>query len=677
MKKTMINTLLHALKHNPNYDLGINYHIPALWDSFNNPKAKRCFNNERIVNPYQHLAFTIEELIKLSKHPLTNDINQKKKEWIKESSVYSIHLRSLMSFDSDNSGTIETSNSEGFNESGTFLKCIYLLPHLKYIGVDTLYFIPFFKTSSMNKKGNAGSSYSVTNYFEIDDVLYDPLVSELSLLQQAQAFFELVHALGFKTVIDIIPRTSALDSSLVIEHPQWFYWIKSECQPFFIPPCAYIGIKNAPATVENMELVYTNEETMGDYIAQFSLDPASLDTNVYKKCVKQANNDPVVFLDLIKEYFNIQLAPAFSDCLNDAQAPWSDVTYLRLYNDLPPLAAKYYPSDVPYIFYDSAKASLNPGNQPNKPLWEILSNIVPFWQKNLGIDGVRIDMGHALPKELLIQIQQKAKIIDPNIVFIAEELDNNNHKRAKENGYDLISGNGFSELYHIEDGKNRAFYYQTSSLDLPIFALAESHDSPRLASRNGGKELARMVTCMNLFTPNAIPFINNGQEWYELAPLNIGIDATSKDQFALDKNDPRYGLLGLFDFTWMNWKDSNLIHDLHNLFPIRQLISESLFDVDSNYPLFFSHPDIYAYGACFKVNQLNNEYIIALANCNRKACDLFVSLAPLCDVTGSTVESLKLIYSTDASMTITSVNQKDFTIESDAYTFMLFKLSTK
>ena len=62
------------------------------------------------------------------------------------------------------------------------------------------------------------------------------------------------------------------------------------------------------------------------------------------------------------------------------------------------------------------------GKKPNMELWETLSDIIPYYQNNFGIDGARIDMGHALPEKLIKMIISKAHAIDPDFSFIAEEL---------------------------------------------------------------------------------------------------------------------------------------------------------------------------------------------------------------------------------------------------------------
>ena len=41
------------------------------------------------------------------------------------------------------------------------------------------------------------------------------------------------------------------------------------------------------------------------------------------------------FINLIESEFGLTVAPAFSDCINDPQPAWNDITFFRLYLDHP------------------------------------------------------------------------------------------------------------------------------------------------------------------------------------------------------------------------------------------------------------------------------------------------------------------------------------------------------
>ena len=197
------------------------------------------------------------------------------------------------------------------------------------------------------------------------------------------------------------------------------------------------------------------------------------------------------------------VAPAFSDHINDIQPPWTDITFLRLYLDHPTANIKHLdnPKIPPYILFDTIKANLHPGKKPNKVLWRELAKTIPHFQKRFGIDGARIDMGHALPAELLEMIITRARDNDPDFGLIAEELNPDNAKKAKEVGYNIMIGNGFWMEPRFKEGFLQAFIERAIISELPMFATPETHDSKRIAAREGGIVLSRMLAIFNMLLP--------------------------------------------------------------------------------------------------------------------------------------------------------------------------------
>jgi hypothetical protein len=184
---------------------------------------------------------------------------------------------------------------------------------------------------------------------------------------------------------------------------------------------------------------------------------------------------------------------------------------------------------------------------PNEPLWDLLSGVIPYYQKKFGIDGARIDMGHALPRKLVDRIIRNARQVDPHFCFIAEEMEIERAALAREAGYNMILGDGFLQEPRVLEYKTHHYMYDARHLPCPVYACGETHDTPRLAAREGGRSLARMLTILNMFMPNGVPFINSGQEVYELQPMNTGVDCRPNEAYMLDPKDPYYGRLALFD----------------------------------------------------------------------------------------------------------------------------------
>jgi glycosidase len=272
-----------------------------------------------------------------------------------------------------------------------------------------------------------------------------------------------------------------------------------------------------------------------------------------------------------------------------------------MYLDHPNAAKPYLKSSdqAPYILFDSIKSNLYPGDQPNEALWETLSNIIPYYQKTFGIDGARIDMGHALPQPLVQRIIANARNIDPDFALIAEELQPKNAQKARDMGYNIIVSNGFIMQPRIWEGKTRLFYEESRQLAAPVFAAAETHDTPRLVSRDGGERLVQTLTVLNHFMPNGVPFINAGLEFYEPQPMNLGLDATAEDQYRLDPSDPYYGKLALFDryqLHYLHPRRHEIPELLKTLTPLRQMMIDAIVNPKLFVPIYDEHALFVGFG---------------------------------------------------------------------------------
>lgn len=605
---THLKKVYDALEHQAgnNHDI-FNYAVPDTWLTFDYKGPKIEVNDGNVlVNPYRFYQELIQTQF-LSKnapelsgyylnHPVEKGLDNG--DWIRKSSVYSLMIRTSGSYDHDRTGKLEDSNLYHLKETGTFLKTLALLPLLKRLGIDVLYMLPIAKYSLKDKKGELGSPYGVSNFTSLDQGLKDPMTGTHTTVEdEFRAFVEAAHALDMKVIIDIIPRTNSVNSDLIIDHPDWFYWIDYKDLKDYAPPMVENLKSTLPAKVEYFKELF-KAPSVEEHLSKFRKNPKAIDPEKWKDLVKEykSKKNTKEILDLVQEYFKMTVAPAFSDHINDPQPAWSDVTYFRMYLDHPANSQPFLKElgeFEPYILFDVAKCSLNPGTKPNKPLWELLSNIIPFYQTNFGIDGARIDMGHALPVELINMIITKAKAVDPNFCFIAEELDPANAKASIQKGYNMIIGNGFTQEPRVAEGKFNAFVYGAQKLESPLFACGETHDTPRLAARKGGEVLAKMLTVFNLFIPNTIPFLNSGQEVFELQPMNTGIDCKPDEAEALPKTDPFFGKLALFDrygLHYLHPRRWEMIATIEKANKIRQNLIESLLKPEKAYPLGFNAP---------------------------------------------------------------------------------------
>lgn len=570
-------------KNKPNYPL--NYAIPDLFNVYGYETLAQLDNGEHLINPYDFLIELLDNLFLEDYQSLPpKSLSQIKKakfrkggDWIKRSVVYSMMIRASTSWDHDRNGYLDENNIYHLKETGTFIKTLMLLPLLLEMGVDAIYLLPISKFSLKNKKGDLGSPYSVSNFFELDPNLSDPMVeSDFTVDEQFKLLVEACHLLDIRVLIDIIPRTNATDSDLILDYPEWFYWIKTKDLKNYKPPhVESLKESTVASDYQYMPAVFESKNVQ-KHLKLFSYDPKTIDPVKWEELLKEyKTNEDLNILDLIDKHYGLTTAPAFSDYINDAQPPWSDVTFFRLYLDHPIKTRKFIKDKniPPYVLFDTIKANLYPGDIPNLKLWETLANVIPHYQKEYGIDGARIDMGHALPKELIELIISKAKEIDPDFSFIAEELNPDNSKKAKNFGYNMIIGNGFIMEWDFRSLGMHYFMLNQHHLSLPTFACGETHDTPRLAAREGDMILTRFLSVMNMFIPNTVPFINSGQEVLERQPMNTGIGARENELFMLDKKDPYYGKLALFDrfaYHYLNEHNKEILNNLKLIKPIRK-----------------------------------------------------------------------------------------------------------
>ncbi len=645
-----------------------NYAIPDLWNCFDYQGKEQVKTpwGEVIVDPFKfYYELVSKHLMKKDEAnyalPLTQALNLEPSngDWIKKATVYSTMIRTSATYDHDRSGNLEESNLYGFNEGGTFVKMLALIPLLKKMGITTVYMLPISQFSLKDKKGELGSPYGVSNFFKIDPSLKDKMIGdEMTLEEEFSAFVEACHMQGIRVMIDIIPRTNSVNSDLIVTNPEWFYWINySDLEGYKPPYVDGVSATTAPKP-EHFDKVYSSNEVK-EHIRKFVVNPKESMPKKWAKVVKmwQDENNELEILDIIRNELNLTIAPAFSDHINDVQPPWSDITFFRMYNDHPD-GAKGLLEDVntaPYILYDTIKSSWHPGQEPNQELWNTLSSIIPYFQENFGIDGARIDMGHALPGELVDLIIKKAKAVDSDFSFIAEQLDSSLAAVEKENGYNMIIGMGFYDGPRVWTGNANAFYYGSANLATPVFACGETHDTPRIAARPEGKKtLSKMLTALNMFMPNGVPFINSGQEFYEVQPMNTGIDCRDDEAFVLDKEDPYYGKLALFDkyqLHYINEDRWDLVDMLAILKDIRNDYLNTLSNPEHFEGLGFTSPGDMAIGLGYVVEgeygkELDN-LVLVVANTNVfEGRKVYVNIDNIRNKSGNTSRFGKLIFST-------------------------------
>lgn len=575
------------------------YAIPKRWMPTDYKGKVRLEGRKFFVNPYEFISKIIDKLVDESEKqkdytkPLSFISNEKKSDWIKTSIVYGAHVRATSAYVHDQSTLFVPIDDKGYTESGTFLKMLILIPYFSQYNVDCIYLLPITQSSNKFKKGEVGSPYSVKDFFKVEKDYHDTLLeNQFTPEEEFAAFVEGAHRAGMKVMLDFVPRTAARDNNLIIEHPDWFYWINIDDMNDFAPPKVKdLGFVQ-PST-KNLEIIY-NDEEVKKHLKKFTWDPKTKDPQKWENFVAKNKNNPD-FLDKIAKEFKVITVPGFSDWINDPQPAWEDVTFLRLYLSHPKEALKYIDekNQPPYVLFDVIKSSLFPGEVKNEELWDLIANIMPYYQKNFGIDGARLDMGHALPKELEHEIIKRSKEYDPSFVIIAEELNMENHIKAKNSGYDGILGNSWWAEPRIKEGEFKKFVSEIApKLVIPTFAAAETPDTPRAVTREGKETFSKLSAVVNTFLPNGITFINSGYEIFEPQPMNTGLDVEDpiEEKFKnLHPTDQFYGKLAFFDWYVLHWDtDHHMVKLMTLLGSLKEEVKEILKDSNNYHFIDFS-----------------------------------------------------------------------------------------
>jgi starch synthase (maltosyl-transferring) len=525
-----------------------NYWVPKSWNVFayEDYATDRSRVGEIKVNPYAFIKKAISFIMDLDRGNTGGELHALKGLVdFNKSVVYSMLPRMFTAWNHYDTKIV----------SGSFLKGILLLPYLKALNVNIIYLLPVFKYSDVNKKGELGSPYAIKDIYAISPDLHDELLGEESQVEfEFKAFVEACHLLGIRVMVDFVFRTMARDSDWIVDHPDWFYWIHKEFEKDFAPPFIENFKKPKPVNQSNIKDIYESNE-LGNFLKKFTFSPEKIDSEKWESVLLRHKKTGENILSLIEEEFNMTTVPGFSDVINDEQPPWTDVTYLKIFFDLHETAQAYVQEDQPpYVLYDIAKASVGKGKEPNRELWDLLIDVIPYFQRKFGIDGARIDMGHALPEILNEEMIKKIKAENSDFLLWSEEFNPENSHVPQKSGFQFMTG-GLWETYPTIENPG---FYQRLTKDLlrakiPISAALESPDTPRAAWVYEGKESIALMVVINALIPNAVSFINNGFELMEKQPMNLGLGNTIEGRFVLPKEDPMYGRLAFFDAYRLHW----------------------------------------------------------------------------------------------------------------------------
>ncbi len=579
-----IDRIIEAL-HAAERPLSRPYYVPGLWVDHQNPAPVA-------VNPYRFYAERLAALQAAPPQPLSTSPGGG--EWTRHAVIYNLFPRVAAAYDHAHDGQLTLEPSpDGWRDTGTLLKSLVLLPYIRSLGADTVYLLPITTVGQDGKKGTLGSPYAIRNPYKLDRNLDEPALG-LDVDTLFAAFVEAAHRLGMRVVMEFVLRTASKDGDWIGEHPEWFYWIRESVPdrqagnadpaaygPPIFPPDDLARVKDKVARGDFTDLTPPPPV----YRAMFTPPPRA-------ERVHMENGRWVGKLD---DGTRVRIPGAFADWPpDDNQPPWTDVTYLRMYDH----------PDFNYIAYNTIRMYDTRLARPENAvadLWDRVVGIIPHYQRTFGIDGVMMDMGHALPMPLKQQLVAAARALNPDFAFWDENFTVT--QKSVDEGYNAVLGYMLFD-FHLA-GKLREFIERLSheQLPLPFFATAENHNTPRAASRPAALEYVHYALILSALVPG-IPFIHNGFELMETKPINTGLGF---DEDTIRANPAE--TLPLFSAWAFDWtRSDNLIGSIRYALELRH-----------RYAALLSAPD----PATFILGHSDNPHLLTFARHNADAT-LFV-----------------------------------------------------
>jgi len=537
---------------------GIDYTVPGLWLDLNGPPARRA------VNPYRFYLERVEEILAWPPTALPTGAGG---DWSRQAVVYNLLARATTAFDHDGDGSLSLAPiADGWRETGTFLKCIAILPALRALGFNTVHLLPVTAVGRHGHKGTLGSVYAIQNPYQLDSRLAEPALG-LGVEQEFAAFVQAAHRLGMRVVVEFAFRTAALDADWAAEHPEWFYWIRADVpdrRPGEVREDAY----GAPLfAAEELAQIKARVEG-GERERLIPPHPAYRQMFTPPPPPGSVHREGERWIGVLPDGTRVRVPGAFADWPpDDPQPPWTDVTYLRLYDH----------PEFNYIAYNTVRMYdrrlAHPENAV-EPLWQRIVEILPFYQERFGIDGAMIDMGHALPTDLKQRVVEAARQVDPDFAFWDETFSYDHG--LVEDGYNGVIGNYWWAVWRPEylvAGLLRPL--AETGLPLPFFAGPESHDTPRAAARPGGVPAARLAWALGCLLP-AVPFCHSGFELAETTPVNTGLDFTPEESSRYPAD-----ILPLFSAAAYGWENEpNLVDWVRRTLAVRAHYASLITDPD-------------------------------------------------------------------------------------------------
>jgi glycosidase len=185
--------------------------------------------------------------------------------------------------------TIYEANIRQMTPEGTFKGLEGQLEKIKELGVKIVWLMPIQPIGELNRKGELGSYYSVSDYNAINPE-YGDLNDFKSLVNKA-------HELDMKVIIDWAANHCAWDNVWTVDHPEWF---TQDSLGNFVSP--------VPDWSDVIDLNFDNEEMQAEMIASMKYWVTETDIDGYRCDV--AYRVPTSFWNKLRQELD-QIKPVF------------------------------------------------------------------------------------------------------------------------------------------------------------------------------------------------------------------------------------------------------------------------------------------------------------------------------------------------------------------------------
>lgn len=155
-------------------------------------------------------------------------------------------------------------NVRQYTPEGTFNAFSTHLERLKNMGVNTLWFMPIYSISQVNKKGTLGSYYSISDYKNVN--------SEFGTMDDFKSLVDKAHEMGFHVILDWVGNHTGWDHVWINEHPE--YYLKDETGEITCP----LGTD----WVDVAQLDYTNDDLRAAMIDAMSFWIKDMDVDGFR-----------------------------------------------------------------------------------------------------------------------------------------------------------------------------------------------------------------------------------------------------------------------------------------------------------------------------------------------------------------------------------------------------------